>query len=39
MTEMIANRFMERAVILNAAGFDLWEMADLCCCGDSASLS
>jgi len=34
MIEMTVDRFMDRAVILHEAGFDLWDLADLCYYGD-----
>lgn len=32
--EMTVDRFMERAIILDQAGFDLWDLCDLCYYGD-----
>jgi FkbM family methyltransferase len=34
MIEMTVDRFMERAIILHEAGFDLWDLCDLCYYGD-----
>lgn len=32
--EMTVDRFMERAVLLHEAGFDIWDICDLCYYGD-----
>lgn len=32
--EMTVDRFMERAILLHEAGFDLWDLCDLCYYGD-----
>ncbi len=32
--EMTVDKFMERAIILDQAGFDLWDLCDLCYYGD-----
>lgn len=34
MIEMTVDKFMERAIILHQAGFDLWDLCDLCYYGD-----
>ena len=34
MVEMTVDRFMDRAVILHVAGFDVWDLCDLCYYGD-----
>lgn len=35
MIEMTVDTFMERAIILHEAGFDLWDICDLCYYGNS----
>lgn len=34
MIEMTVDRFMDRAIILHEAGFDVWDLCDLCYYGD-----